>query len=247
MEIITSNSNTYVKFLRSLKNAKPRKESGMFLAEGTLCAKEALDFGFAECVISSCENDIVIQAEAKGIRTILLTNTVFESVSSEKTPQGVAAVCRIKDSLIPMQQNIVVLEDVTDPQNVGTIIRTADAAGFGGVILSDGCADYTSPRAVRASMGSIFHLPIESGNIFKILEERKCAGTAVIAGHLRGNDKLTPVNPCAVLVGNETRGLSNDASDMADILYKIPIRGKAESLNVAVAAGILMYKSMGEI
>lgn len=136
------------------------------------------------------------------------------------------------------------LEDVADPQNVGTILRTADAVGAAGVLLSGKCADYTSPKAVRAAMGSTFHLPIEVAEDFcGRLSALKRAGVRLLGGHLRGVEAMPGEreNLC-VIIGNEARGMSENAAQLCDYLVKIPIYGKAESLNAAVAAGILLYR-----
>ena len=112
--------------------------------------------------------------------------------------------------------------------------------------MSERCADYTSPRAVRASMGSCFHIPVETAECFRERLKELSEGRVVVAGHLRGQGSLNPSRDAVLLIGNESRGLTDETAALADVLYRIPIFGKAESLNAAVAAGIMMYKLIGE-
>ena len=245
MEQITSTKNEYIKLLRSLKQKKGRAETGLFLAESDKCAAEALRHAKVQALLTTqAQHPLVTQAEQKGVRVILASQAVMEAVSDVKTPQSAIAVVQKQQSSLPGQGLFVALEDVADPQNVGTILRTADAAGVAGVLLSGKCADYTSPKAVRAAMGSTFHLPIEVVEDFcGRLSALKKAGVHLLGGHLRGAEAMPDEreNLC-VIIGNEARGMSENAAQLCDYLVKIPIYGKAESLNAAVAAGILLYR-----
>ncbi len=245
MEQITSTKNEYVKLLRSLKQKKGREETGLFLAEGDKCAAEALDNAKVQALLTTQEqHPLAIQAEQKGVRAVLVSQAVMEAVSDVKTPQSAIAVVQKQQGRLPEQGLFVALEDVADPQNVGTILRTADAVGAAGVLLSGKCADYTSPKAVRAAMGSTFHLPVEVAQDFQgRLSAMKKAGVRLLGGHLQGVQTMPGQreNLC-VIIGNEARGMSPDAARLCDYLVKIPIYGKAESLNAAVAAGILLYR-----
>ncbi|MBQ4062145.1 MAG: RNA methyltransferase [Christensenellaceae bacterium] len=244
MKTITSTQNSYIKELRSLKNKKGRK-GGLFLCEGEKCAMEALIYADTEAlIITEGHEDIAQYAEDKGIDVYLVSDSVMESVSDTKSQQGIIAVVRKKEHALPCPSGLfVALEDVADPQNVGTIIRTADAAGAACILLSSKCADYTSPKAVRAAMGSIFHLPIViCNNLLDVLKQFKDAGMAIVGTHLKGREQLTKNKNAVIIIGSEARGMSAEASEICSQLYKIPMRGKAESLNAAVAAGIVIYK-----
>ena len=245
MEQITSTKNEYIKLLRSLKQKKGREETGLFLAESDKCAAEALSNAKVQALLTTQEqHPLAIQAEQKGVRAVLVSQAVIEAVSDVKTPQSAIAVVQKQQGRLPEQGLFVALEDVADPQNVGTILRTADAVGAAGVLLSGKCADYTSPKAVRAAMGSVFHLPVEVAEDFQgRLSAMKKAGVRLLGGHLQGVQAMPGQreNLC-VIIGNEARGMSPDAAQLCDYLVKIPIYGKAESLNAAVAAGILLYR-----
>lgn len=247
MEVITSTKNEYIKAVRSLKQAKYRKELGKFLAEGEKCAGEALRYAGVEALLVPEQRqpgELCALAERQGARVIAVSQAVMEAVSEVKTPQGAIAVVRRQvEKPFAGQGVIAALEDVADPTNVGAILRTADAIGAAGVLLSAGCADYMAPRAVRASMGSVFHVPVRvSGDFCGALAQLKGEGWRLVGGHLRGQDRLPQTEKSCLLIGNESRGLSTAASALCDDLVKIRIYGQAESLNASVAAGILLYR-----
>ena len=248
MEAIPSTKNPYIKELRSLKERKNRRALGKFIAEGEKCALEALHYGQVESVLAAEDSPAVQEALERGVRTIRVSRAVLEAVCEARHPQPSLAVVRQKAETPPEEAPpgiYVALENVSDPQNVGTIIRTADAVGAAGVLLSKGSADYTGPKAVRAAMGSVFHLPIWVAEDFSaVLKKWKNQGMFLVAGHLKGGEAPIPEKPrLCVLIGNEADGLLDETSQMADLLYKIPIYGRAESLNAAVAAGILLYRA----
>jgi len=246
MERITSTKNPYIQELRSLKQKKHRQALGKFIAEGGKCALEALEYAQVESLLVLDEDaPAVRRALAADVRVYLVSRAVLEAVSDAKTPQPVLAVVRKSPGEWQPEPGLyVALEDVADPQNVGTIIRTADAAGAKGVLLSAGTADHTGPRAVRAAMGSLFHLDIAvREDFYDCLAQLKERGILLVAGHLEGEEAAPGrMESACVLIGNEARGLSERAVMLADRLYRIPIHGKAESLNAAVAAGILLYR-----
>ena len=247
MEVITSTKNEYIKAVRSLKQAKYRKELGKFLAEGEKCAGEALRYASVEALLVPEQRhpgELCALAERQGARVIAVSQAVMEAVSEVKTPQGAIAVVRRQvEKPFAGQGVIAALEDVADPTNVGAILRTADAIGAAGVLLSAGCADYMAPRAVRASMGSVFHVPVRvAGDFCGALAQLKGEGWRLVGGHLRGQDRLPQAEKSCLLIGNESRGLSTAASALCDNLVKIRIYGQAESLNASVAAGILLYR-----
>lgn len=144
--------------------------------------------------------------------------------------------------------NIVILDSIQDPGNMGTIIRTADAAGFRGIIISKGCVDPYNPKVLRTTMGSIFHIPLHlCDNLKKTLTEIKASNIRIYATHLKGSKNYYETDMTgnvAIIIGNEANGISNESQLMADELIRIPMPGKAESLNASVAAGLLMYESL---
>ncbi len=139
---------------------------------------------------------------------------------------------------------IVALDGLGDPKNVGAIIRTADAVGADGVAVSEDSADFYGPKAQRAAMGSSFHIPVEVCSLPEKLAEFKDRGGMVIAGSMDGSGSLPDISgkEVCVVIGNEARGISRETRQAADVLYRIPIYGKAESLNAGVAAGIILYE-----
>jgi len=191
----------------------------------------------------------------KNIKEIfIVSDTVFESISDTAAPQGILAVaekitaqfeCVIEDE---SAEFLVLLENVCDPGNLGTIIRTADAAGADMVIMANNCTDRYNPKVVRSAAGSLFHLPVcEVDNSVECVKKLKREGFTSYAGSLRGRVSCFEANmegkACLVL-GNEANGISRNLAGAIDVSVKIPIKGKAESLNVSVAAGILMYEKM---
>ena len=163
---------------------------------------------------------------------------VMAAICDTKTPQGVAAVASMPEPPDIRLGFIVALDDVQDPANVGTIIRTADAAGCGGVVLSDGSADPYAPKVVRASMGSLFHLPVVRTALRPYLEELRESGYRVACADLDGQtDFSLAAEKTCLVIGNEARGISEEILCLSDVRVRIPIYGKAESLNAAVAAG----------
>jgi len=245
--IITSTKNDLVRHARSLHTAKGRAEQGEMLVEGEKCVRELLAFMPERLrsliVIGGRYEDIVQTAESLGSRVYTVAEHVMTAACDCKTPQGVAAVAAIP-AYLPVQSGfIVALDDVQDPANVGAIIRTADAAGASGVALSPACADAFSPKAIRASMGSAFHLPIFKTALIEYLKSLATGGHHVACAHLDGTTKfkLDWQQTCLV-IGNESRGISAPVMALATDMVRIPMFGKAESLNAAVAAGILIYK-----
>ena len=165
-----------------------------------------------------------------------------------KAPQGILAVVKIEDEtdFTPnTEKSYIYCDCINDPGNLGTIIRTADAAGFDGVLLSDGCVDLYSPKTVRSSMGSFFNMRVVTGVSYEKLSEYKNSGFQLIGGALGDNTidyrSANMKKPTIIIVGNEANGISEDVQKMCQCV-KIPILGKAESLNAGVAAAILMYE-----
>lgn len=235
---IESADNKFLKLIKSLQKRKFRKEHNLFVTEGEKLTREALLKYEAEYVLVSekylgeFENAIIVK------------DSLFDSLCDTTTPQGVLGVFKIPQPIIDLDATgiVVALEDVQDPGNVGTIIRTADAFGVAGIILSEGCADLYSPKVLRSAMGSVFHLPIVRKQCFvDELARFKEKGFKLIAGDLKGQAVGGKEEKSVLIVGNEGNGLSIEVREICDELWKIEMAGEAESLNVSIATGILLY------
>lgn len=244
MEKLTSLKNPKVQEWRSLKDKKGREEQKAFFVEGVRMVREALSSSFEVKALIIREDYHPEFDLPSGIPSYILPDHVFQSVSDTKTPQGIAAVLSMK-----MQEasgpRLIALDGVQDPGNVGTIIRTADAAGFDGVMFSPDCADPYSPKVLRSTMGSIFRFGFTfPASLPDELNALKKDGYSVISSQLDGEPFYARQNiaPCFVLViGNEGNGISDPVKSVATHRLCLPMRGGAESLNAAVAAGIMMY------
>ncbi len=247
--IIESNQNKIIKEVNALKAKKERDKTGLFILEGKRLVDE---------IPNSWEIKYLLKAESyseninfENVYTV--KDSLFEKISETVNPQGILAVCHIKEFDVTNVDYsnspfFVVLENVTDPGNMGTLIRTADAAGADGIFLSKGCVDIYNPKVIRATMGSIFHLPIYRNlNLIDLMEDFKDNNVKTLAAHLKGTSTLYKVDmttACAVIIGNEANGLSDEISEMASDLVKIPMPGKAESMNAGIAGGILIYEAV---
>ena len=244
MEAITSLHNQKVAFWRSLAEKKGRDSAGKFLVEGSKMVEEALKSEFSVDAVLLRQDFIPSFPLPDDIPCFILADHVFQSVCSTKTPQGIAAVVRIQ-TLHSGGSRLLAMDGLQDPGNVGTVIRTADAAGIDGILVSPDCADVFSPKVLRASMGSIFHIGIEfPDSLSSRLAEYRENGFAVISSQLDGEPFFSrkPITDSFILrVGNEGNGISDEVKLTATHHFRLPMRGEAESLNVAVAAGIMMY------
>ncbi|MBR6954524.1 MAG: RNA methyltransferase [Clostridia bacterium] len=247
MERLTSLKNPQVQLWRSLKDRKARREHGLFLVEGRKSVEEALSSGFPAEALLLREDTAEQGALPENVKKYLLPEHVMAAVCDTRTPQGIAAVMRHRE--IPVEgRRLVALDGVQDPGNVGTIIRTADAAGLDGVLLSPDCADPYSPKVLRATMGSVFHIPVAVvEDLPGALTELKAKGLPVISSQLDG----TPFHAWkeakdgfVLVIGSEGNGVSPAVRALATVRLRLPMRGRAESLNAAVAAGIMMYQLM---
>ena len=194
----------------------------------------------------------------EGNSTTVVSDAVFKTVSETINPQGVVAVVAMPEYEILNEEfltqtynkkgkiKLLILEDTADPGNLGTIMRTAEAAGVTGVIMGRGTVDIFNPKAVRSTMGSIFRLPfIYVEDVREAIRELKKYGISFYAAHLKGKQSYKDVkysDKAGILIGNEARGLSPETAELADIYIIIPMQGKVESLNAAVAAALMMYE-----
>ena len=262
MEPITSFRNPRVKFLRSLRQRKYRQREGLFLIEGIRIVEEALDNNAPletlvyapDLLVSERARALVERAEPA--RRLALAGDVFCSLSEREQPQGLAAVVRIEDrplTAIPLSGDllVVVAHQLRDPGNLGTIIRTADAAGASGVVVVEPSADVTDPQAVRATMGSLFALPVvrvdSEGALSAWYAGARAAGLPllVVASSAHGQQLHFEADyrrPVVLLVGSERHGLPESVRAAADLNVRLPMAGRATSLNVAAATAALLYE-----
>lgn len=245
MEHITSLKNPKVAAWKALKDRKGRRESGCFLVEGRKMVEEALASAFdVETVLVQEDMEL---PDGLTMPVYELPAHVLAAVCDTKTPQGIAAVVRMKEQSA-LGKHIVVLDGVQDPGNVGTIIRTADAAGLDGVLLSTQCADVFSPKVLRATMGSIFRMNLRTtddlpGELTKLREK----GYSILSSQLDGTpfyEREKVAERFALIIGNEGNGVSEQVQQTATHRVRLPMRGGAESLNAAIAAAIMMYELM---
>ena len=244
METLTSLKNPKVLAWRSLKEKKGREEQQAFLVEGVRMVREAMSSGFTVNALLLREGFDPDFPLPDGIPVYLLPAHVFQSVCDTKTPQGIAAVLALR--IRPASGNrLLALDGVQDPGNVGTIIRTADAAGFDGVLFSPDCADLFAPKVLRSTMGSVFRLGFSfPPSLPAALEQLKAEGFSILSAQLDGDpfyDRKDVSAAFILIIGNEGNGVSGAVKEVATHRLCLPMRGGAESLNAAVAAGIMMY------
>ena len=255
--LITSLTNDTVKSVRALHMRKERETTGRFLAEGLKFIGEALDQGRIPRLLlvgmEAREHPLLERAKAEtrasGGEVLVVTHPILEKISRRDNPQTVLGVFdQVYTPLSAIQPASapawVALEQVRDPGNLGTIIRTADSAGCGGVILIGDCVDPFSVEAVRATMGSVFAVAIARAAVAEFLAWRETWPGSVIGTRLdatHGYRDAAIQYPALILMGNEQAGLTDALAAACDVNVKIPMRGRADSLNLAVATGIMVY------
>lgn len=251
--MITSTSNAQIKeLIRLQKKSRARDEAGVFIVEGPRMASEIPSERIVKLYMSESFAKKTPPARVEGrIKEEVLSDTVFAHVSDTKTPQGVLAVVKrqeytMEDILAGRTPHILVLDNLQDPGNLGTIFRTAEAAGVTGILLSRDCVDIYNPKVIRSTMGAVFRLPfLYTDDLPGAVDELKKAGIQVYAAHLEGKnayDEEDYHTGCAFLIGNEGNGLRDEVTARADRLIRIPMMGEAESLNAAVAAAVLTFE-----
>ena len=255
--LITSLTNPTVKAVRALHMRKEREDSGLFLAEGLKIVIEAIDLGHAPHILMygpDAASHPMLQRAVQATRAaygevIEVNREVLEKVSRRDNPQAVVAVFRqaytpLADIRPADAACWVALQAVRDPGNLGTIIRTADAAGCGGVILVGDCTDAFSVEAVRATMGSVFAVKIVRATVAEFLAWRQAWPGSVVGTLLSATTDYRAADyrrPTLILMGNEQQGLPPELAAACDVNVKIPMRGRADSLNLSVATGIMIY------
>ena len=260
-DIITSRSNPLVKLARSLRQSKARAESGLFLVEGILHTGEAVAAGWEidsilyapELLSADFAQSLIREQAAEGVRCQPVSADVFGSIAEKENPQGILALVHRRqwelDGLVAASfRRGVALVSPQDPGNVGAILRTIDAVGADALILLDGGVDPFHPSAVRASMGTLFWKPIVQTSFAAFVD---WAGRAVIRlvgtsahGTLDYREVALGEQAVVLVLGSEQKGLSPEQTSACDMLLRLPMHGRASSLNLAVACGVLLYSLM---
>ncbi len=254
---IESASNDKIKEIKKLlAKSSYRKEKGLFVVEGPRMFVEIPPQRLHSVYVSeTCyEHEKDMFAHVPEDKLYIIRNSIFEAVSATKTPQGILALVAIEaynssgflsralEDDVPF---LLLIECLQDPGNLGTILRTAEAAGVTGVLLSPDTVDLYNPKVVRSSMGSVFRLPVRiAEDFYEEAEEIKKRGVVLFGAHLSGDaffDKDFH-GPCGFLIGNEGQGLSDKVSTLADALLRIPMKGSVESLNAAISAAVISYE-----
>ncbi len=252
MTIIESPKNARVKEWRKLHTRKGRLASGCFLIEGPHLVEEALAAGAAlRAVIVRKGESLPSGAARCGAQVFSATEAAMRAICEATTPQGMAAVCAMpgENSTSLGAGRYLLLDGVQDPGNLGTLIRTADAAGLDGVVVGEGCADPFAPKVVRATQGSLFHLEVRTQAIEEAILELDAAGVPVYGTGLGGGvsyRSVRNVGNFGLVVGNEGAGVRPEVLDCCTGgVVTIPMPGRAESLSVAIAAGIVLFHFVG--
>ena len=257
--MITSTSNAKVKYLVNLKKKrKERDKENVFLVEGIRMFREVPADKLKEVYVSEGfykkERRLVDEVAGKSkVRVEILADNVFSHVSDTMTPQGILCVVEqmnytlenvLENGAVP---HLMVLDNLQDPGNLGTIVRTAEGAGVTGIIMSKETVDIYNPKVIRSTMGSIYRMPFYyAEDLLDAVSEMKKRNISTYAAHLDGKnsyDEEDYKKPCAFFIGNEGNGLRDEVADAADIYIRIPMCGQVESLNAAIAACVLMFEA----
>lgn len=260
--MITSKENQLIKYIKSLSQKKYREQNHEYIVEGAKMSKEAIESD--EVKVSKvviCEELLTNNKELySNFKKILdeknmldsieyVSKVVFEYISDTMSPQGIMIIIKEKQQVSEDYSNVVfALDDLQDPGNLGTIIRTLDSAGYKDLILSQGSAEVYNPKVVRSTMGAIFRLKLHTNiNLKDELEKLKSNGYKIVITSLETEKyyyDLKFTEKMVIVIGNESKGVSKEIQDIADIKIKIPMLGKTESLNAAVAASIIAYEGV---
>lgn len=260
--MLTNVGSDRVRSVRALSRRAVRERVGLFLAEGPQVVHEVVAHRpdsvqdvYYEAQPGSRQATLLDAAEAAGLSVREVSHDVLAAMSDAVAPQGVVAVCRPVDVTLDVvlgqrPRLVVILTNVRDPGNAGTVIRGADAAGAGAVLLSDSSVDIYNPKVVRSTVGSLFHLPIVTGlPTGPLLDSVRAAGLALLAADGSGGEVLGELDvdllaqPHAWVMGNEAWGMESEVREACDRVVRVPIYGKAESLNLAMAATLCLYQS----
>lgn len=252
---IFSKDNQIIKSVRALQSRSGRKKHGLYFVEGNRITDEAVN-----CVSSKIQFIIMnntfkneylekVNEYSDKFDCYVIPDTLFKEISDTETPQGILAVIKNTPTSISNfsfnDNNIIILDSVRDPGNIGTIIRTAEAMGFNSIFLSKGCTDIYSPKILRSTMGSLFRTNIYENITLEDINSLKEKSYKIISTALQDNsvflEDATHFEKTAIVIGNEADGVSKGILEISDLIIKIPMKGKTESLNAAIAAAIVMY------
>lgn len=262
MPSLTNPRSDRVRSVRALSRRSVRQRTGRFLAEGPQSVREAVrhrpdsvvDVYVTAAAADRYAVDVLEPARAAGLHVHDVSDDVLAALCDSEAPQGLVAVCRVlpatlDDVLATAPRLLVLLTNVRDPGNAGTVIRGADAVGADAVLVSDASVDVWSPKVVRSTAGSLFHLPVVTGlDVAATAGALRAAGIRLLAADGSGNrllDAVDLVPPHVWVMGNEAWGLPAETRALCDEVVRVPIWGKAESLNLAMAATVCLYASAG--
>lgn len=238
MKEITSINNEFIKKISKLKEKKERYKNNEFLIEGYHLVEEAIKANVLKFVLTNNPKD------RYNVETYLVTDEIIKKLSSTTTPQGIIGVCKINNNKELLGNKFLVLDNVNDPGNVGTLIRSSLGFGIDTIILSNESVDIYNEKVIRATQGGIFNINIVYGDLKKAILELKEKEVTIIGTSLQSCVNLKEVNAFkkyAIVLGNEANGVSKEILDLTDINVRIEMKEKLESLNVAVAGSIVMY------
>ena len=255
MQVISSKDNELVKHIKKLKDKKYRDENNEYIIEGVKLIEEAVNENAKIKKIIICEDTTRtyeiptnVMLEIAKYECIYVTDKIFSSITQVTNPQGIMAIIEknTQNQEIDYSQDIIVaLDDVQDPGNLGTILRTVDSIGLNQIIVSKETADAYNPKVVRSTMGAIFRIKIIGVEDLKeTIKETKKHRFKLMVTSLQTENSIYDIefNKKIIVIGNEANGVSQEIQEMADEKAKIPMLGKTESLNASVAAGIVMYE-----
>lgn len=249
---ITSTSNETIKYFISLNDKKTRMNAKRFIVEGYHLVNEASKTNLLEAVISSDEKEL---KKINNVKRYLVNDAIINKIATTKNPQNILGIVKMLDhnitNLVPIikenKTKLIMLDDVNDPGNLGTIIRTAAGLGYDGIIMSPNTVDLYNEKVIRSTQGVMFKIPIIKANlqeVIKLLKKEKvfCIGTALT--NAKDVKHITKKDKFAICLGNEAKGISKEGLDNMDENVKIAMKNDVESLNVSIAAGIIMYEMM---
>lgn len=249
---ITSTSNETIKYFISLNDKKTRMNAKRFIVEGYHLVNEASKTNLLEAIISTDEKEL---KKINNVKRYLVNDAIINKIATTKNPQNILGIVKMLDhnitNLVPIikenKTKLIMLDDVNDPGNLGTIIRTAAGLGYDGIIMSPNTVDLYNEKVIRSTQGVMFKIPIIKANlqeVIKMLKKEKvfCIGTALT--NAKDVKHITKKDKFAICLGNEAKGISKEVLDNMDENVRIAMNNDVESLNVSIAAGIIMYEMM---
>lgn len=249
---ITSTSNEIIKYFISLNDKKTRMNAKRFIVEGYHLVNEASKTNLLEAIISTDEKEL---KKINNVKRYLVNDAIINKIATTKNPQNILGIVKMLDhnitNLLPIikgnKTKLIMLDDVNDPGNLGTIIRTAAGLGYDGIIMSPNTVDLYNEKVIRSTQGVMFKIPIIKANlqeVIKLLKKEKvfCIGTALT--NAKDVKHITKKDKFAICLGNEAKGISKEVLDNMDENVRIAMKNDVESLNVSIAAGIIMYEMM---